>query len=60
MAVGVGRSRCVRSTRRVFYIVAAWGRFHISAYLAISGPLFVMAGLFLANWVLRKELRPDK
>jgi hypothetical protein len=43
----------------VFYIVAAWGRFPLVAYLAISGPLFVMAGLFLANWVMCKELRPD-
>jgi hypothetical protein len=29
----------------VFYVVWAWGRFHWSAYLGISGPL-VLAGLY--------------
>jgi hypothetical protein len=42
----------------VFYIATAWGRFPLVAYLAISGPMFVMAGLFLANWLMREELRP--
>ena len=42
----------------VLYIVWAWGKFHISAYIFISGPLFVTAGLFLANWVLRAKIRP--
>ena len=42
----------------VLYLVVAWGKFPLVAYLTISGPLFLMAGLFLANWVLRKELRP--
>jgi hypothetical protein len=41
----------------VLYLVWAWGKFHISAYIFISGPLFLLAGLFLANWILRKKLR---
>lgn len=53
----------------VLYIAWAWGRFPTSVYFAISGPLFVMAGLFLASWldqsrhraVSRKEKgRPDE
>jgi hypothetical protein len=41
----------------LFYIVMAWGKFHISAYLAISGPLFLVGLLFLAGWMLRSEIR---
>ena len=42
----------------VLYLVMAWGRFHWSAYAVISGPLFLLAGLFLANWVRRLAPRP--
>ena len=41
----------------IFYIVMAWGRFPLATYVAISGPAFVLAALFLANWIYRKELR---
>jgi len=41
----------------LFYILWSWGRFHISAYFAISGPLFVVAVLFWLGWVYRKEIR---
>lgn len=41
----------------VGYLVVAWGRFHWSAYALISGPLFVLGFLFLANWLKRRELR---
>lgn len=41
----------------VFYVVWAWGRFHWSAYLAISGPLVFVGGLFLFNWIYRAQLR---
>jgi len=41
----------------LFYIVWAWGRFHISAYIFISGPLFLIASLFLLGWVLRSRIR---
>ncbi len=41
----------------VLYLVMAWGRFHWTAYAAISGPLAVMGGLFLLNWIFRAELK---
>ena len=43
----------------VLYIAMAWGRFPLSVYFAISGPAFLLAGLFLANWVYRAELRRE-
>ena len=43
----------------VLYLLMAWGRFPLSVYFTISGPLFLIAGLFLANWLLRAELRPS-
>lgn len=39
-----------------FYIVDNPG-FHPSAYLVISGPLFLVGVLFLVNWLYRAELR---
>lgn len=39
------------------YIATAWGRFHWSAYAVISGPLFLLGGLFFASWLKRGELR---
>jgi hypothetical protein len=44
----------------IFYIVWAWGSFHISAYLGISGPLIVTGMLFLINWLLRGKLRHSR
>ena len=41
----------------VFYLVWAWGRFPISAYLFISGPLFLIAILFLVGWIFRSQIR---
>jgi hypothetical protein len=41
----------------VLYLVTSWGRFHWSAYLLISGPLFLVGVLFLINWLYRAELR---
>ncbi len=40
----------------VLYLVMAKG-FHWSAYLMVSGPLFLMGVLFLVNWLYRGELR---
>ena len=40
-----------------FYIVAFWGRFHWSAYLILSGSLFVLGALFLLGWKYRSGLR---
>ena len=41
----------------IFYIVWAWGKFHISAYLVISGPLFLVAVLFWVGWMYRNQIR---
>ncbi len=38
-----------------YYLV--WWRGHWSAYVAISGPLFLLGLLFAINWAYRKELR---
>lgn len=41
----------------VLYLIAFWGRFHWSAYIMISGPLFLIGVLFSLNWLCRRELR---
>lgn len=41
----------------VLYPVLFWGRFVWYVYLLMSGPLFAVGGLFLVNWLLRRELR---
>lgn len=43
----------------VFYVVWTRGKFHWSAYLAISGPLLVINALFLFNWIYRAQLRAE-
>ena len=40
----------------VLYPVLFWGRFHWFAYAGISGPLFLVGGLFALNWFYRQEL----
>lgn len=40
----------------IAYIVMVWGRFPFATYLIISGPLFLIAVLFLMNWINRKKL----
>lgn len=40
----------------VFYVVWAWGKFHWSAYVVISGPLILSGVLFLFNWIHRGDL----
>lgn len=45
------------------YLLIARGRFHWSAYAAISGPLLAVGVLFLLNWRYRDQLRepsPDE
>jgi hypothetical protein len=34
----------------VAYVTLAWGRFPVSTYLIIAGPMVITAGLFLADW----------
>ena len=41
----------------LWYIVIAWGKFDAIAYLLISGPLFLIGGFFLLNWILRAKLK---
>ena len=41
----------------LFYLLWFWGRFHWSAYLVISGSLFMLGVLFLLNWIFRAERR---
>jgi hypothetical protein len=40
-----------------WYLITAGGRVHWSACACIAGPLFLVGGLFLANWFHRGELR---
>ncbi len=39
------------------YIITAWGKFVLSAYLFIAGPLFLIGVLFWINWYYRSELK---
>ena len=41
----------------MLYLFMSWGRVHWSAYWGISGPLVLLGGLFLLNWIYRRELR---
>lgn len=41
------------------YIIIAWGKVDIMAYLIISGPLFIIGILYWLNWIKRDELRPE-
>ncbi len=41
----------------VLYLVTWHG--HWSAYLGISGPLFLLGCLFFLNWFYRKEIRSE-
>lgn len=39
----------------VFYIIAFWGRFSLSTYLVIAGPLMLVGVLFLIGWLKRRK-----
>jgi hypothetical protein len=41
----------------VFYLVMAWGEFDWIAYASITGPLFLIAILFLINWIKKETIR---
>jgi hypothetical protein len=43
----------------ILYLVMAWGRLHWSAYLVISGPLFLTGILFLVDWRYTRTHRPN-
>jgi len=40
----------------VFYVALAWGRFPLTTYLVISGPLALIGILFLLNWKYKASL----
>ncbi len=37
------------------YIILAWGKFALVAYLFISGPLFILGILYTLGWYLKKS-----
>jgi hypothetical protein len=39
-----------------WYVISTWGRMHRSAYLIISGPLFLVGAMFLIDWIYRSRL----
>ncbi len=39
----------------VAYIALFWGRFPLSVYFTIAGPLFLIAALYTVNWQFRKR-----
>jgi hypothetical protein len=41
----------------LWYLMWFWGRFPLSVYFLIAGPLFLLGGLFLLNWLYRRQLR---
>lgn len=43
----------------VAYIIMAWGKFPFYVYLLISGPLFIIGGLYWLSWINKGQLRPD-
>jgi hypothetical protein len=43
-----------------YYLLSTWGRMHWAAYVTISGPLVLLSVLFLANWLKRSDLKPDR
>jgi len=44
----------------IAYIVMFWGRFPVSTYFIIAGPLFLVAILFWLNWLNRKKVKEIK
>jgi len=42
-----------------FYVICTWGRMHWSAYVLISGSLFLLGSLFLIDWLYQARLRPN-
>jgi lysylphosphatidylglycerol synthetase-like protein (DUF2156 family) len=41
----------------IWYLLTAWGRFHWSADVVISGPLLLIGVLFLASWLNRTRIQ---
>ena len=39
----------------IIYIIMAWGKFPVSTYFIISGPMVVISILFLINWRFKQN-----
>ena len=39
------------------YVLNSWGRFPISVYFIISGPMVIISVLFFLNWKYKHELK---
>jgi hypothetical protein len=44
----------------MWYLLMTSGREHWAAYVFIAGPLFLMAILYLFNWLWRSKLNPGR
>ena len=43
----------------ILYIIQTWGRFPLSTYLIIAGPLVLISILFMLNWLLRIKIQGE-
>lgn len=43
----------------VFYVIWAWGRFPLSVYFLMSGPMIIISILFFTNWKYRTEIQTN-
>jgi glucose-6-phosphate-specific signal transduction histidine kinase len=41
----------------LFYIISTGGRFDLTTYLIVSGPLFLVSILFFVGWAYRRQIR---
>jgi hypothetical protein len=41
----------------IWYVLSAWGRFPLSVYFVVAGPLFLVGILFLVDWQMRAGTR---
>lgn len=44
----------------IWFLAHRFGRFHWDWLALIGGPVFLVGGLFLANWLWRRELRQER
>ncbi|HSN69075.1 MAG TPA: hypothetical protein VLV48_07505 [Thermoanaerobaculia bacterium] len=45
------------SALAIVYVASTWGRFPLTVYVAIAGPLILIGALFFLNWSRRADLR---
>ncbi|MCX6170877.1 MAG: hypothetical protein NTX65_16165 [Ignavibacteriales bacterium] len=44
----------------IYYVYSAWGRFPISVYFIMCGPMVLISILFFINWQRKKEMSKKK